>query len=292
MNNIVRRYLALNMVLNGHPFIDAWDSPEDAAEGLGMSPSEVIKMNGALCRLQDKRIEMSTPVRVALNFMRLEQYAFLDPGQGSPVFLSAFVSSDRDGEIPPDFREAVVMQLITDCAFVDKDADVRIADGCFYLPRSYQVGDTFACNMGMLKQTMMQAYNLYCNGPVKGGSVLKHRDALGLDWYKQFSAEQVCAIFRDFIKRGVSPLDYRDTTLHIPDLWVTYSHCGCVMAKSEVSPDTINWLLDVKDKNAAKVIPVADAAVQGLIIKSAWDLANIAYSAKETATGGLVSVAG
>lgn len=274
VNDSARRFLALNCVLNGHSFFAAFDNdPSLAAKCLGKDTQTLVLLNMQLQHLEEiGHIDIPIDIRVALNFIRTAEYAFITPPGNGAITVRDMAVSDRNGDIDDALRRAILIQLIRDIAFVEDEKETRISDGTFFLkgPRSPED----------VMNIIQRAYELYRDGP-KGGvrALVKSGEQFTVEGYKDFSANTCYTLLSKMVTTKIAPTDYRDTTLFIPDLLPIYEASGCIIVPSTTEQNNLIWLLDVKDSKECYPLSVEKAKVRSLLIEDAHSLANIEYDA-------------
>lgn len=276
MNNAVRRFLAVNCILNGHSLISAFDNNAAlAAEALGSVPeAQVWKWDRDLRNLEKTGLGMESfsPVtRVVLKYFRMKEYAFITiPGSG-PIYFDSVVESDKNGELEPDVLSGVLSLVVRDIAYVKSASDVRFADGVLYIPTGMEA---------QVRNDIVNAYRLYAYGPNDTSRLVDIlRGHSSLTQYSAVSVRTFREIIDALLSYKVKPSVYGKTSLLIEDLLSVYQTTGCVFTQAVGDSENVLWLLDNIAQSTAKLVTVPIELMRTLIIESISDLAAVSYRA-------------
>lgn len=272
MTESVKAYLALNCVLNGHSILEAFDNDINEAANV-LTGGDVKMMQSYHDKLEEARklpsvVSKHHPTAVAiLNTMRLPQYSDYCIAGHMDVPLSALESLVKGKSINNAQKESMIYGLFQNFVEVENASECRVEDGTVY---------TTYLNTEQLMAVVMDAYLMYTRGVSrkKCTTLLKCKDNLRLENYREFSPKEVCDILSSILSCEINPTDFSKTCLYVEDLLPVYKETGCLM--SLTSHNSVTWVM--ADGTCIDMSPL-DLELVG--VSKLHDFANVYLNGKE-----------
>lgn len=269
MNKEAMRFLALNSILHGHSVLEGFqNSVETMASCLGVDVEIASRLANDLDSLPEVEVSENPMVKLFLNFYRNNAYTFVAMGTDI-VPLCKFMVNDLNGQVSSELRISYLGYLIRDAAQDEMYVDPFICDGVLHCtPQDFQY----------VQQAMLNAYALYLGGPVGTTKSLAKslRRYTSLDDYSRLNEATALRIFKQIVKEGKKATIYQRTLLNTPDLVETYTHTGCIIAFSDPTRKSVNWLMGVESElDNTMVMTVEMSTLQNYLLRSVRDLENV-----------------
>lgn len=275
MNNSARRFLALNAVLHGHSFLEAFNNDiEMAAEVFSDSTpikaAALEKLNKDLMEaaLREAPKELDILTSTLLNFFRDGTYAFIGMPGKQPILIKSLAGSDMRKEIDDNLRQAVLMRVFRDVTHISDPLETRISDGVLY---------TVETSDRVIMQALLKAYFTWIYGPNETPKrLISVRDRLSLDTYKPIGGNITLNILKDIVKSPLPSTIYKRTCLSIIDMLEVWKATGCIMSLSKTNPGFVNILMDVKgDTEQCKIVSLDKTSIGSLMVNEFRDLQSL-----------------
>lgn len=237
MVNDVRRFLGLNALLHGHSASEVFMGA--AEELLALDKERTDTLLQELDAIPKNECTSDQLTHALLNFYRNNNYAFLSLNGQYIVKLEDFAHDDFMGKVDKGMSDPFIANLLRDYAMTTMEGQPYIADGVLHCTKKEFDG--------VVKSTK-DAYKLFTKGPAgmtKKLNMLLRRHT-SLEEYVPFSALELVEILDGLIAAKVHPVLCQETFLKTPDLMATYKATGCVMAFSDATHTSVDWLMDVE----------------------------------------------